>query len=62
MCFITSEFQEAHISFRYNFWLGVLTNLQQRGIADILIACIDNLKGFAEAIASIYPQTEVRPA
>jgi putative transposase len=43
-----------------NFWLGVLTNLQQRGIADILIACIDNLKGFAEAIASIYPQTEVQ--
>jgi putative transposase len=43
-----------------NFWLGVLTNLQQRGVADILIACIDNLKGFAEAIASIYPQTEVQ--
>jgi transposase-like protein len=34
-----------------NRWLGVLANLQQRGIADILIACIDNLKGFAEAIA-----------
>src|SRR5256885_1488658 len=33
-----------------NFWLGVLTNLQQRGVSDILIACIDNLKGFAEAI------------
>jgi putative transposase len=43
-----------------NFWLGVLTNLQQRGVADILIACIDNLKGFAEAIGSIYPQTEVQ--
>ena len=43
-----------------NFWLGVLTNLQQRGVVDILIACIDNLKGFAEAIASIYPQTEVQ--
>jgi putative transposase len=43
-----------------NFWLGVLTNLQQRGVADILIACIDNLKGFAEAIASVYPQTEVQ--
>jgi putative transposase len=43
-----------------NFWLGVLANLQQRGVADILIACIDNLKGFAEAIASIYPQTEVQ--
>lgn len=43
-----------------NFWLGVLSNLQQRGVEDILIACIDNLKGFSEAIASIYPQTEVQ--
>lgn len=43
-----------------NFWLSILTNLQQRGVNDILIACIDNLKGFAEAIASIYPQTEVQ--
>lgn len=43
-----------------NFWLGVLTNLQQRGVTDILIICIDNLKGFAEAIASIYPKTEVQ--
>ena len=43
-----------------NFWLGVLTHLQQRGIADILIACIDNLKGFAEAIATVYPATEVQ--
>jgi putative transposase len=43
-----------------NFWLGVLSNLQQRGVDDILIACIDNLKGFSEAIASIYPKTEVQ--
>ncbi|MDR3716711.1 MAG: IS256 family transposase [Puia sp.] len=43
-----------------NFWLGVLSNLQQRGVEDILIACIDNLKGFSEAIASIYPKTEVQ--
>lgn len=43
-----------------NFWLGVLTHLQQRGVADILIACIANLKGFAEAIATIYPATEVQ--
>ena len=41
-----------------NFWLGVLTHLQQRGVADILIACIDNLKGFAEAIGTGYPATE----
>jgi putative transposase len=43
-----------------NFWLSVLTHLQQRGVVDILIACIDNLKGFAEAIATIYPDTEVQ--
>jgi putative transposase len=43
-----------------NFWLGVLSNLQQRGVEDILIACIDSLKGFSEAIASIFPQTEVQ--
>jgi putative transposase len=43
-----------------NFWLSVLTDLQNRGLKDILIACIDNLKGFAEAIASIYPKTEVQ--
>ena len=43
-----------------NFWLGVLTHLQHRGVVDILIACIDNLKGFAEAIATIFPQTEVQ--
>jgi putative transposase len=43
-----------------NFWLSVLTDLQNRGIKDILIACIDNLKGFAEAINSIYPATEVQ--
>jgi len=43
-----------------NFWLGVLSNLQQRGVEDILIACIDNFKGFAEAIFSIFPKTEVQ--
>lgn len=43
-----------------NFWLSVLTDLQVRGISDILIACIDNLKGFSEAINSIYPKTEVQ--
>ena len=42
------------------FWLGVLTDLQQRGVEDIFIACIDNLKGFAEAIESVFPQTEVQ--
>lgn len=43
-----------------NFWLSVLTNLQNRGLKDILIACIDGLKGFEEAIGSIYPDTEVQ--
>ena len=43
-----------------NFWLQVLTDLSNRGIADILIACIDGLKGFPEAIETIFPQTEVQ--
>jgi len=42
------------------FWLAVLTDLQARGVTDILIACIDNLSGFEEAIATIYPKTEVQ--
>lgn len=42
------------------FWLGVLTDLQNRGIQDILIACIDNLTGFSQAIESIFPKTEVQ--
>jgi putative transposase len=42
------------------FWLQVLTDIQNRGVKDILIACIDNLKGFAEAIESLYPQAEVQ--
>ena len=43
-----------------NFWLSVLTDLHNRGLKDILIACIDNLKGFREAIESIYTKTEVQ--
>ncbi|MFC3199482.1 IS256 family transposase, partial [Parapedobacter deserti] len=43
-----------------NFWLGVLTDLQNRGVEDILIACIDNLTGFSDAIASVFPKTEVQ--
>ena len=43
-----------------NFWLQVLTDLQNRGIKDILIACVDGLKGFPEAIESIFPKTEVQ--
>ncbi|MEY5049905.1 MAG: hypothetical protein RLZZ175_3264 [Bacteroidota bacterium] len=43
-----------------NFWLSVLTDLKSRGLKDILIACIDNLNGFAEAIMSVYPQVEIQ--
>lgn len=42
------------------FWLGVLVNLQQRGVQDILIACTDNLAGFSEAIEGVFPQCEVQ--
>ncbi len=43
-----------------NYWLSVLTDLHNRGVKDILIACVDGLNGFPEAIASIYPETEVQ--
>jgi transposase-like protein len=42
------------------FWLSVITDLQLRGVKDILIACIDCLKGFAQAIETIYPSTEIQ--
>lgn len=42
------------------FWLSILTDLHNRGVKDILIACIDNLTGFGDAIESIFPQTEVQ--
>ncbi|MEL6989543.1 MAG: IS256 family transposase, partial [Bacteroidota bacterium] len=42
------------------FWMQVLTDLQTRGLEDILIACIDNLSGFVDAIASIYPKADVQ--
>ena len=43
-----------------HYWLSVLTDLQNRGVKDILIACVDGLKGFPEAIETIYPETEVQ--
>jgi transposase-like protein len=43
-----------------SFWLQVLTDLSQRGVEDILIASIDNLKGFGDAIENIFPKTEVQ--
>ena len=42
------------------FWLNVLTDLKARGVNDILISCIDNLNGFAEAINSVFPHSEVQ--
>ncbi len=42
------------------FWLNVLTELQNRGVKDILIACVDGLKGFPDAINTAYPQTQVQ--
>lgn len=43
-----------------NYWLSVLTDLHNRGVEDILIASVDGLKGFVEAINTIYPKTEVQ--
>ena len=43
-----------------NFWLQVLTDLSNRGVKDVLIACVDGLKGFPEAIETIFPSTEVQ--
>ncbi len=43
-----------------SYWLKILNDLKSRGMEDILIACIDNLKGFKEAIASVFPQTDVQ--
>ena len=43
-----------------NFWLNVLTELKNRGVKDILIACIDGLKGFPEAINTVFPKTEIQ--
>jgi len=42
------------------FWLSVLTDLKNRGLKDILIACVDGLTGFPEAIETVYPKTQVQ--
>lgn len=52
--FYACESEGAH------FWLGVLNDIKARGIEDILIACIDGLKGFPEAIQAAFPRTEVQ--
>ena len=43
-----------------NYWLSILTELKNRGVQDILIACVDGLKGFPEAINAAFPKTEVQ--
>ena len=52
--FYVAESEGAH------FWLGVLNDLKQRGVQDILIACVDGLTGFPDAIKGVFPQTEVQ--
>ena len=52
--FYIAESEGAH------FWLGVLNELKSRGVDDILIACVDGLKGFPEAISATFPQTEIQ--
>jgi len=42
------------------FWLGILTELKNRGLQDIFIASVDGLKGFPEAIESVYPETQIQ--
>ena len=49
-----SETEGAH------FWLNIMTDLSNRGVKDILIASIDNLTGFEEAIRTIFPKTEIQ--
>ena len=43
-----------------NFWLNVVTDLQNRGVEDVFIACVDGLTGFKEAILSVFSQTRVQ--
>lgn len=43
-----------------HFWLGVLNDLKARGVEDILIACIDGLKGFPDAIKAAFPSTDIQ--
>ncbi|MCB1319172.1 MAG: IS256 family transposase, partial [Leptospiraceae bacterium] len=42
------------------FWLGVVTEIKNRGVQDIFIACVDGLKGFPEAIETVFPQAQVQ--
>jgi len=43
-----------------NFWLSVVTDLQNRGVKDILIACMDGLTGFKDAVLAVFPKTDIQ--
>jgi putative transposase len=43
-----------------NFWLSVITDLQSRGVKDILIACLDGLTGFKDAVLAVFPKTDIQ--
>ena len=43
-----------------NFWLSVITDLQNRGVKDIFIACMDGLSGFKDAVLAVFPQTQIQ--
>ncbi len=42
------------------FWLGMLNDLKNRGVKDVLFFCVDGLPGFKEAIQAVYPQAEIQ--
>jgi transposase-like protein len=42
------------------FWLSVLTELKNRGVQDVMVACVDGLKGFPDAISAVFPKTQVQ--
>ena len=42
------------------FWLQVMTEMKNRGVQDVFIACVDGLKGFPEAIEAVFPKTQVQ--
>ena len=42
------------------FWLSVLTELKNRGIKDVFVACVDGLTGFPDAIGAVFPKTQVQ--
>lgn len=42
------------------FWLSIMNGLKNRGVEDILIACVDGLNGFPQAVEAVYPKTEIQ--